>query len=48
MRTVVAKQAGGTVTTQMTNEIAASLGLTSIRDLANRPDLIPTFEALLP
>lgn len=48
MRTVVAKQAAGTVTTAMTNEIAASLGLTSIRDLANRPDLIATFEALLP
>lgn len=48
MRKVVAKQSAGTVTTAMTNEIAASLGLASIRDLSSRPDLIPAFEALLP
>lgn len=48
MRMIVAKQTAGTISTALTNEIAASLGLTSIRDLATRPDLIPTFEALLP
>lgn len=48
MRRVVAKQSSGVLTTTMTNEIAASLGLTSVRDLSARPDLIPAFEALLP
>jgi len=48
MKRVVAKQAAKTVTTEMTVEIAKSFGLSSIRDLAARPDLIPAFEAALP
>ncbi len=48
MRVVVAKQAAKTLTTEMTTQLCQSLGLTSIRDLAARPDLIPQFEALLP
>jgi len=48
MRVVVAKQAAGGLSTEMTTGIAQQLGLTSVRDLAKRPDLIPAFEALLP
>lgn len=44
---VVGRQKAG-LTTEMVTQIAQQLGLTSIRDLANRPDLIPAFEALLP
>lgn len=48
MRVVTTKQTAGTVNTEMVTAIAQQLGLTSIRDLAKRPDLIPAFEALLP
>jgi hypothetical protein len=48
MRVVVAKQAAGGLSTEMTTGIAQQLGLTGVRDLAKRPDLIPAFEALLP
>lgn len=48
MRVVVDKQKAGTVTASTVDEIAKSLGLTSVRDLGKRPDLIPAFEALLP
>lgn len=48
MRVVVAKQNAGALTTELTTQIAVQLGLTSVRDLAKRPDLIPAFEALLP
>lgn len=48
MKIVIAKQAAGTLNTEMTTQIAQQIGLTSIRDLANRPDMIPMFEAMLP
>lgn len=48
MRIVLAKQAAGTLTTEATTKIAMDLGLASMKDLRNRPDLIPAFEALLP
>lgn len=48
MRTVVAKQKAGVLTTEATAQIAASLGLTGVKDLSKRPDLIAAFEALLP
>ena len=48
MRVVVGKQTAGTLSTELTTRIAQQLGLTGVRDLARRPDLIPAFEALLP
>lgn len=48
MRVVAAKQKAGTVTTEGVAQIAMNLGLTGVRDLAKRPDLIPAFEAMLP
>ena len=48
MRKITGLQSSGVLTTQATNDIAASLGLTSIRDLVNRPDMVASFAALLP
>lgn len=48
MRVVSQKQAAGLVTTEFVTGLAQQLGLTSLSDLAKRPDLIPGFEALLP
>ncbi|MCA9268821.1 MAG: hypothetical protein KDA41_10145, partial [Planctomycetales bacterium] len=48
MRKITALQSSGTLTVQATNEIAVSLGLTGVRDLIHRPDLIASFAALLP
>lgn len=48
MRVVVEKQKTAGLATEMVTAIAVQLGLTSLRDLANRPDLIPAFEAMLP
>lgn len=47
MRVVVEKQKAG-MSTETTTQIAQQLGITSVRDLVKRPDLIPAFEALLP
>lgn len=48
MRIVTAKQAAGQLTTEFVAQLAAQLGITGVKDLAARPDLIPAFEALLP
>lgn len=48
MKVVSAKQAAGAVTTEFVAQLCAQLGLTTVRDLATRPDMIPAFEALLP
>ena len=39
---------GGTLTVQDTTAIATSLGITGVRDIMHRPDLIPSFDQLLP
>ncbi len=48
MRVVTGKQAAGTLATETVAGIAQALGITGVKDLAARPDLIPAFEALLP
>lgn len=48
MRKITALQTAGTLDVAGTNAIAVSLGLTSVRDLVQRPDLIASFDALLP
>lgn len=48
MRVVTAKQATGALSTEFVASLAQSLGITGVKDLATRPDLIPAFEALLP
>ena len=48
MRKITALQTAGTLTVADTNAVAVSLGLTSVRDLVQRPDLIASFDALLP
>ena len=48
MRIVSEKQAAKTLSTEMVSALVVQLGLTSVRDFATRPDLIPAFEALLP
>lgn len=48
MRQITALQSAGTLTVQGTNDIAVSLGLTSVRDLVHRPDMVASFAALLP
>lgn len=47
MRGVTARQAAGTLTADAVAAALANLGLPSIASLASRPDLIPSFEALL-
>lgn len=48
MRKITARQTAGTLTVEATSEIAKSLGLTGVRDLINRPDLVAAFDQLLP
>lgn len=48
MRIVSEKQAAKTLSTEMVAELVHQLGLSSVRDFATRPDMIPAFEALLP
>ena len=48
MRKITALQTAGTLDVAGTNAIAVSLGLTSVRDLVQRPDLVASFDALLP
>lgn len=48
MKKVTRMQTAGLVTVEQTSQIAQSLGLTGLRDLMNRPDLVGAFDALLP
>ena len=48
MKEIVAKQTAGTLSTELPAQIAQQLGLTGVADLMKRPDLIPSFRALLP
>lgn len=48
MKKVVGLQTAGTLTVAGTAEISAALGITGVRDLMHRPDLIPAFDSLLP
>lgn len=48
MRKVTRMQTAGLVTVEGTSQIAQALGLTGLRDLMQRPDLVPSFDALLP
>lgn len=48
MRKITAAQTSGALTVQQTIETAQALGLNAVRDLINRPDLIASFDALLP
>lgn len=48
MRKITAAQTSGTLTVAQTTETAQALGLTAVRDLINRPDLIPSFYAAMP
>jgi len=48
MRKITGLQATGGLTVEGTQQIAQSLGITGVRDLMHRSDLIPSFDALLP
>lgn len=48
MRKITGLQSAGLLTVEGTTQIAVSLGITGVRDLMSRPDLIPSFDALLP
>lgn len=48
MKKITRMQTAGLVTVEGAAEIARSLGLTGVRDMINRPDLVPAFDALLP
>lgn len=48
MRKITGMQTAGTLTVERTTEISQSLGITGVRDLMHRPDLIPAFDAALP
>jgi len=48
MKKITRMQTAGLVTVEGTAQIAQSLGLTGVRDMINRPDLVPAFDALLP
>jgi hypothetical protein len=48
MRKVTRMQTAGLVTVEGTSQIAQALGLTGLRDLMQRPDLVGSFDALLP
>lgn len=48
MRKITALQASGTLTVEGTAQISAALGISGVRDLITRPDLVPSFDALLP
>jgi hypothetical protein len=46
MKRTTAAQAAGTLPNERITQVLGHLGLLSITDLAKRPDLIPSFEAL--
>lgn len=48
MRKVTRMQTAGLITVEGTSQIAQSLGLTGLRDLMQRPDMVPMFDTLLP
>lgn len=48
MRRITGLQSAGVLSVEGTAEISASLGIGGVRDLMHRPDLIPSFDALLP
>lgn len=48
MRKITGLQTAGQLTVEGTAEIAQALGITGVRDLITRPDLVPSFDALLP
>jgi hypothetical protein len=48
MRKITGLQAAGTLTVEGTAQISAALGISGVRDLITRPDLVPSFDALLP
>lgn len=48
MRKITGLQAAGQLTVEGTAEISAALGISGVRDLITRPDLVPSFDALLP
>lgn len=48
MRVVTGLQTAGKLTIEDTNAIAVGLGLTGLRDVLKRPDLVPSFYQLLP
>jgi hypothetical protein len=48
MRKITGLQAGGNLSVEQTAEISAALGISGVRDLITRPDLVPAFDALLP
>lgn len=48
MRKITGLQTSGALTVEGTKQIAETLGITGVRDLMHRPDLIPSFDALLP
>lgn len=48
MRKITALQSSGALTVAGTNKIAVGLGLTGVRDLTHRPDMVASFAALLP
>jgi len=48
MRKITGLQAAGALTVEQTAEISGALGISGVRDLITRPDLVPSFDALLP
>jgi len=48
MRKITGLQTAGALTVEQTAEISAALQIGGVRDLMHRPDLIPSFDALLP
>ena len=44
MRKVTAAQTAGHITVEETNAVIAQLGLSAVRDLIARPDLVAPFE----
>lgn len=48
MRKITARQTAGVLTIESTAALCAALGIAGIRDLVTRPDLVPSFDALLP
>lgn len=48
MKKIAGMQAAGLITPEATTDICKMLGLTGIRDLVARGDLIPAFDSLLP
>lgn len=48
MRKITGMQTAGTLTVERTTQISQELGITGVRDLMHRADLIPAFDAKLP